>query len=316
MEYETYGDKIFSMRMETNQYLIKTEHYLKDLSPSDKANIILEIQDHLNKQVSEFPKKDIQIIISELGSPQSVANKYRRQKGISDFKENKPFSFFKFIFSISVILFTIFVIAIGLLIWNFTPIFKIDENSNRITILGGLIDVNGKSGKVKFMDHYQFTDNNFTNSFEGSIDIIEENYDELVVNFKSGTLNLTYNEQNQVNWNCKLDSPPQEDFVNRSEEIVELDFEELDGISCDISAPTRFKTTVDATDGRVTILGPLNDTFVELTNGDIIFRPNPELDYKYELDATRLDINTFESSTAKDAIEINLTTKNGDLIRQ
>ena len=266
------------MSIELNQYLTKTESYLKDISPTERAAIVLEIQSQIKSSINMYPDKTINQILQDIGSPASVANRYRSNKGLKTFKENKPFSFFKFIFTISVIFFLIIVAGISILAWKFTPVFKLDEQSNRITILGGLIDINGKSGKVKIMDNYQFVDNNFTNSFEGSIDIMEENYDEVVVNFKSGTLNLSYTEQDQVSWDCKLDSPPKENFINKSEEIIELDFEELDGISCDVTAPTNYKTTVDAQDGRVRILEPFNDVYIEIDNGDIIFRPKPEFD--------------------------------------
>lgn len=304
------------MNTELNNYLTKVEGYLKDIGPTDRSVIILEIEAQVEQSAKNYPDKTIHQVLKDLGEPSVLANHYRLNKGLKTVKKNKPFSFFKFCFIISASMVGVLILITLVLTWKFTPLFELDEENNRITVLGGLIDVNGKSGKVKIMDSYQFVDNNFTNSFEGSLDIIDENFDEVVVNFTSGTLNLTYNDQNIVRWSCKLDSPPKEDFINRSDSIIELDFEELSGISCDVSAPSNFKTTVDAKDARVTIQEPLNDTFVELSNGDIFFKPNPEIDYKYELESSSTTNNLFRNSDNVEAVEINLSTKNGNIIKQ
>lgn len=304
------------MNTELNNYLSKVEGYLSDIGPSERASIILEIKAQVEQSNQDFPDKTIHQVLNDLGEPSALANHYRINKGLKTVKKNKPFSFFKFCLIVSLTMFGILILTTLVLTWKFTPLFELDETNNRITVLGGLIDVNGKSGKVKIMDSYQFVDNNFTNSFEGSLDIIDENFDEIVVNFTSGVLNLSYNDQNIVRWSCKLDSPPKEDFINRSDSIIELDFEELSGISCDVSAPSSFKTTVDAKDARVTIAEPLNDIFVELSNGDIFFKPNPEFDYKYELESSSTTNNYFNNSDTVDSIEINLSTKNGSIIKQ
>lgn len=303
------------MNTELNNYLSKVEGYLRDIGPSERSTIILEIQAQVEQSNKNYPDKSIHQVINDLGEPSALANHYRINKGLKTVKNNKPFSFFKFCMIISLSMIGLLILTTLILTWKFTPLFELDEENNRITVLGGLIDVNGKSGKVKIMDSYQFVDNNFTNSFEGSLDIIDENFDEVVVNFTSGVLNLTYNDQNIVKWSCKLDSPPKEDFINRSDSIIELDFEELSGISCDVSAPSRFKTTVDANDAKVSIAEPLNDIFVELRNGDIEFKPNPEFDYKYDLESSTPTNNFFRSSNNKESIEIKLSTKNGRILK-
>ena len=317
LDFDFNSDKICSMKEELQQYLTKVEGYLKDISPIERANIVLEVSNLVEAQTASYPDKSIHQVLEDLGTPSSLANHYRLTIGAKTFKEKKPFSFFKFCLYIIAFMTISFFVLGAVVVWNFTPVFEVDEKSNRVTILGGLVDINGRSGRVKIMDHYQYVDNTYTNSFEGSIDILDNEFDEVVVNFSSGIMNLTFTNSNKLSWVCKLESAPKENFINKSMQIIELDFEDLEGVSCDLTIPSALKSTLDAKDGRVIVTEPLTDIYVELENGQILFRPNPEISYKYEVDIEKGNIQgNFESSTNDNAIEINLSLKNGTIIKQ
>lgn len=303
------------MNDELLNYLSIVEANLKDINPIERAKVIIEVENQVKESTLKYPEKTIHQILEDLGTPDHLANHYRLQKGLKTFKEKKPFSFLRFLLSL-IIFFTLFMTTLTLVaIWKFSPVFEVNEKENRVVILGGLIELDGKSGKTKIMNSYQYLDNQYTNSFEGSIDIIDNEFEELVVNFKSGTLIFNAVNSQILSWNCQLDSPPKEEYINKSNEIIELDFETLKGVSCTISIPSNMKVTADGHDARVEVNEPLSDIYVEIKYGTVVFTPNPETDYKYEVNVDAGEKARFINSENEDAIEINLTVKEGNILK-
>jgi hypothetical protein len=295
-----------------DQYLYSLEKSLSDLNPSDRAKIVLDINEHIHEACEKYEDKKLKEILEDLGHPQKVANHYRLDRGLKTFKPDKHpiIKWLSISFMGSVIAFLLFIIII---VWKFTPIFEIDEKKGRVVLLGGLIDLNSTSGKMKIMDQYHFVDNQFANQFDGAVDFPKEEYDEVIVNFKSGVLNFKTSLEEKLSWNCKLDNPPTSEFLNRTKDTVELDFEEFSGIACDIFIPAEAKLTVDGKDAQITVNDAEFDTFIEIENGQVAFNPNPEVDYSYDLKVKEGTSTNFENSNAKDAFETRIYIENGSI---
>jgi hypothetical protein len=295
-----------------DQYLYSLEKNLSDLNPSDRAKIVLDINEHIQEALNKYEDKSLREVLDDLGHPQKVANHYRLDRGLKTFKPDKHpiIKWLSITFLGSVIAFLLFIIII---VWKFTPIFEIDDKKGRVVLLGGLIDLNTTSGKMKIMDQYHFVDNQFANQFDGAVDFPKDEYDEVVINFKSGVLNFKTSLEEKLSWNCKLDNPPTSEFLNRSKDTIELDFEEFSGISCDISVPVGAKLTVDGKDSQITVNDAEFDTFIEIENGQVIFNPNPEEDYSYDLKVNEGSAQVFESSTSKDAFETKIYIESGSI---
>ena len=296
------------------QYLLELENRLKALGPSERSKIVYETYQHVLESKQKFPEKTIDEILSDLGPADLLANHHLLDKGQRTFRANKH-PFLKWITGIFFGSIAFFCLIIGLLIWKFTPVFKIDEKTQRVVILGGLIDVNGISGKIKVGDTYQFVQNKYTNQFNGSMDIPKEEFDELIVNFKSGTIDIRSSLNSTLSWDCQLELPPNKDFVNVGTDIVEIDLEKTGGSSCQIEVPPHLKLTVDGKEGQVTLTEPDNDSFVEIKNGNVALSPNPELDYKYDLKVDNGTIGEFFNSENDSAIEIRVNITNGSILR-
>lgn len=294
------------------QYLFTLEKSLSDLHPSDRAKIVLDINEHILEALDKYQDKKLIEVLEDLGHPQKVANHYRLDRGLKTFKpaRNPILKWFSITFLGSIGAFLLF---IAVMVWKFTPIFEVDEDQGRVVILGGLIDINQTSGKVKIMDQYNFVDNQFTNQFDGAVEFPKEEYDEVVVNFKSGVLNFTLSTEQKLSWNCKLDTPPSGDFLNRSKDIIELDFEGFDGIACDIAVPAEAKLTVDGKDAKITVIEAEFDTYIEVNNGSVFFNGNPEVDYNYDLKVKQGTIDNFNSSDDPNAFETKIYVENGTI---
>lgn len=299
-----------------NEYLFLLEKHLSDLSASDRARIILEIEEHIKESLEKYSDKTLDQVLEDLGPAQKVANHYRLDRGLKTFKPQKhPFiKWLSITFLGSMGLFLLFIL---ILVWKFTPIFEVDDKNQRIVVLGGLIDINGTSGKIKVGDQFQFVDSKFANNFEGSIDFPREEYDELVINFKSGQLNLNTASSAKLEWNCKLEVPPNNDFMDRNKGVVVINLENYEGIDCDLQIPPEVKLTLDGKDAQITFNDPEYDTYLELNNGTVYFNYNPEVDYNYDLKVKNGTVSSaFTSSKSKDAYEVKIYLENGVIQKQ
>ena len=294
------------------QYLFELEVHLRGISPVDRSTIIIEINNHIDQALLKFPEQGLKEILDDLGNPQKVANHYRLNKGLKLIKPKRR-SFLKWLVLIFISSIGLFLAFIVLLVWNFTSQFGLTGKDKSMALLGGLVDVNFLSGRIKILDQYHFTDNNFTNQFDGSIDFPKEETDELVINFKSGIFQFTPSSDDKLTWNCKLDTPPTESFLNKSPDTIEIDLESFEGANCDISIPSNLKLTVDGKEGKVIFTDPEYDIYLEMENGSVTFNENPEVDYNYDLKVKNGSIDSFNSVESPESFEIKIFLESGSI---
>jgi hypothetical protein len=294
------------------QYLYDLERSLKDFPPSNRAKILNEISQKIEQAREQFPDKSIESILSDLGPADRVANHYRLESGFKTFKPAKhPILKFFTIAFLGTVLITF--ISIGVLVWKFTPIIKIDEEKEHFMLLGGLIDIDGKSGKVKVFDQYKFVQNKYTNEFEGSFETSAQQ-EELLMHFSTGNITLKNSIDRNISWNCKIQYPPNEDILSIKEDNIRMNLDEFGGGSCEIAVPINFKLTVEGQEGEVTLIEPEFDAFVDINDGNIHIKHSPEVAYKYSIRLKNGTKDKFPPSSDKDdAYEIQLELKNGSI---
>lgn len=294
------------------QYLYDLEKSLKDFPPSSRAKILNEITQKIELARQQYPDKSIDNILSDLGRADRVANHYRLESGFKTFKpERHPILKF---FTIAFLgTFLISVISIGVLIWKFTPIIKIDEEKEHFMLLGGLIDIDGKSGKVKVFDQYKFVQNKYTNEFEGSFETSSQQ-EELLMHFSTGNLTLKNSLDRSISWNCKIQYPPNEDIISIKDDSIRMNLDQFGGGSCTIAVPINFKLTVEGQEGEVLLNEPEFDAFVDMNDGNIHIKHSPEVAYKYSVRLKNGMKDKFPKDSDKDdAYEIQLELKNGSI---
>ncbi|MCO4754233.1 MAG: hypothetical protein KC478_07110 [Bacteriovoracaceae bacterium] len=293
------------------QYLFELEKHLSDFPPSKRSKIVSENHQHILEAKEKFPDKKLSEILDDLGSAQKVANHYRLDSGYKTFKPRKhPFlKWFSITFLGSIAIFFLF---ITVMVWKFTPIAKFDEKTQRVILLGGLIDINGTSGKIKVFDQYQFVENKFTNQFDGSFELTTD-MNEILVNFESGVFNFKTTTSKKASWNCKLQMPPEKDIVSILPHALEINLEAYGGGSCDIEVPVDATLTVTGTDAQVNIEEAEFDVMVEFENGNLNFAPNPEVEYSYDVRLENGQADPFDSSTRPNAYEVKFYLKNGNI---
>lgn len=294
------------------QYLFDLEKNLADFPPSKKAEIVLENHRHILEAREKYPDKNLKEILDDLGPAQKVANHYRLDSGLKTFKPKTKHPVLKW-FSITVLgSFAILFIFLGAVVYKFTPLASVDEDEGRITLLGGLIDINETSGKIKVFDQYKFVDNRYTNQFEGAFELTPD-MNEVVVHFDSGIVNFKTSLDKRASWKCKLQNPPGKNIVSVLPRALEIDLAPYGGGSCDIEVPVDATLTATGRDAQVNVYEPEYDLMVEFENGALNFAPNPEVDYNYDIRIENGRSDEFSSSQRANAYEVKLYLENGDV---
>lgn len=291
-----------------NEYLKQIESYLEDLEVIQKSKILSEIhQEITNKE------------LLDLEDPLIFANKKRAENGFVPYLVKKKFSLSSFLMKSIAIMFLSFLAFISFLIWKFTPIIKVDEEANRVIILGGLIDIDGKSGKFKIVDDYHFSHEGFSNDFQANINL-DEDKDEIIVKFDSGSFNLETAKSDQLTVDCKLANPPTNDIISQEEEVLNINFDKIEGLNCALQIPVDKKITIEGNYASLTVPSPEYNLYVELKNGKVYFTPEQEIDYNFTLnienDSPNNFIGDFESSEGEEAFEIRINLEDGAIIRK
>jgi hypothetical protein len=285
-----------------NEYLMQVEANLNDLPIMAKTKIIEEIN-------SDIIDKDV----SELINPLECANLKRIEHGFVKYQREKKFSFTGFILKFFAISTLVFIIGISVLVWKFTPLLKIDEENNKIVILGGLIDIDGKAGKIKILDEVGFDQNHYTNDFQANIELDIEK-DEIISNFKAGTFTLENSKTSELKIECKLSSQLTKDVIIQESDLIKVNLEEFEGANCVFKIPVDKIDTLMGNEAIINIDRPEFNAYIEINNGKVSIDPEQELDYKYNLNVNEGYIGEFESVETEEAYEILVTIENGSIL--
>ena len=194
-----------------------------------------------------------------------------------------------------------------------------DEKENRVIILGGLIDIDGQSGKFKFFDQYHFSHENFSNDFQANINLDEEK-DEVLIGFKTGTFNLKTSNSEQLKIDCKLASPPENNTIQTGRDHIRIDFSKISGLACNLDIPVDKKITIEGDVATIKAPAPEYNLYVELNNGKVFINPGKEIDYNFSLnisdDSSDSYIGNFESAGNINGYEIRVNLSQGAIIRK
>lgn len=285
-----------------NEYLKLAQTYLVDLPVMETSKILSMINDEI-----------LELDSTELPDALTYVNKKRVELGHYPFKYRPKPSFLRFFLKLTAVMSLISFAAVGILVWKFTPLFKLDEANNRVIILGGLIDIDGQAGKLKIGNDYQFTEAKYENEFQGSF-MLDQNKDEVLIKFTSGAFKVSTSLTDEVSVKCKLETPPKKDMIVQADDIVTINFTDMQGSSCDIAVPQEKKITLEGVDANIELIQPEFNAYIEIENGNFKQFPTPEIDYNYQVKVGNGHTGEFQNSLNIDAYEIKVTIANGSAI--
>jgi hypothetical protein len=158
------------------------------------------------------PDISMKSILASLGEPETVANRYLLERGLKVSKAPRtPMAKWLTIGFLGTL--SISVLFLTVLLWKFTPILSIDDENDRVIILGGLIDINGNSGKVSIGSTLKNHDHTHSTTTDGSIVTREfDSTDTTLISIEngSGNVRLTNHDKKLVTVEAQIISGTQD----------------------------------------------------------------------------------------------------------
>lgn len=293
------------------QYLSTLERVLKPLPVSDRAEIVTEIKSHVMSALERDPQARLESVLDALGSPETVANRYLLERGL---KPTRPpispivkWMVIGFLGTFGMILLFLSIIAL-----RFSPLLTIDEENEKVSILGGLIQFDGKNGSAIVGDF--FHNGEKTEAFEGNVRLTAGQ--KISFSFGNGKVTVRKAEDQEFTWRCRTRGAREIPQHRVDSSGVILDAASLAWIDCELFVPSKSEFVVHGTNGKIDFEQPEFHVTANLANGKVDVMPRKEQLYRYQLHVTNGYIDTFTSSDATDAYRIAIQLGNGKITRR
>jgi hypothetical protein len=291
-------------------YLASLERALKQLPVSDRAEIVTEIKSHILSALERDPQASIPNVLNALGEPETVANRYLAERGQSLVKPPvSPIVKWLVVGFLGTV--ALCLLFAGVAMFKFSPLVSIDGAHDRVTLLGGMIDVDGEKDRVKFGKAL------FSGEHSHSVAGIKalENGEKRGVLIKAvnGQFEIHTSDKNEIRWECKIDSSAEDPVLQATPEQYLMDMSSLAGVKCELQIPEKHAFGLNVTNGKIILDKPSFDVDLKVRNGKINFISAPGVEYKYDLHVENGQVQGFQSSDKKDAFQIRIDAVNGKI---
>jgi len=291
-------------------FLRKTGEFLTELPLEARELALDEWRQHLRAYAVTNPHTDWTKLKLTIGGPRGLANMIRLKLG-KPLQPHASANIKRAVLLTLAVSLTVTALLVGYIWWKFTPLLSVEDD--RVQVLGGLIDIDGQLGQVKVGDNFEFSETQYKNIFEGTFPVPEA-VEDLVIEFDRGQLELSYTPDALVAWNCKISSEPGDGFIGQDKDAVVMNLKSVGGTDCSIKIPNRLKHTISGDAGKIDLVAPSNDTFVQLGNGLVTIAPDSELSYRFDLKAGHGMVDgSFSKMSSENGIEIKVDLGNGQI---
>lgn len=292
-------------------YLAALDKALGPISVSDRADIITEIKSHVLMAQEKNPNEGLSSILASLGEPESVANRYLLERGLKPGKPSKS-PMIKWLTIGFLGTFAISCIAVVALVWSFSPLVSVDEKNERVILFGGMIDVNGKEGRVK-IGNTSIEGDETGEKFSGSTLIDVSKVKEMRIEFTNGSFEISPSHSNELNWDCRVGKGSQDSFITNKPDTLLVDFSKIEAVKCELEVPNDIKLRLNGANGKLELNELGSETSIDLSNGKIEINADPEKKYKYDVQVTNGKVSGLVSSDVKEAIPVRIRMANGKI---
>lgn len=300
-------------------YLSVLDKSLGQIPVSSRAEIVTEIKSHVMEAKERDPNATTDSVLKALGEPETVANRYLMERGLKPIKTSRSGTVMKWLTIGFLGTFALICLTITVIIWRFTPLISVDEKNDHVVLLGGMIDVNGKDGRIKIGDKdFSDFDNNDrkTSKSSGHQTIDATRFKSIQIPFANGKITLQTSKDNSVHWDCKFDGPHGSGQLMEKAGMMAFDFGSRANVKCEIQIPKRIKSEVEGSNGKIDLDQPEGDVEVKLTNGKVSMQPASGVHYHYDLRVQRGLVADFKSSDDPKAIQIKMDITNGAITNE
>lgn len=299
-------------------YLSRMEKLLGPISPSEKAEIIMEIKSHVMDAQAQDQSQSIDSVLKSLGEPEFVANRYLLERGLKPKKFPKH-PILKWLVIGFLGTFGIIVFFVSFVIWKFTPLVKVDKDNKHISILGGTIDVHGDFDKnfEESLDDFNIAIHSARvgedEKLVKGLAVLGPEVTQLAVHFSHGKLEVKNSGTRELSWDCVINKDAKEPSSTQEGPLYTFDARPSVGSNCELSIPAELKMLLEGQNGKIEIHEPHNAIDASLENGKISFKPDGAVDYRFNTSVKMGATDDFTSSSNPQAYPINLSLLRGKI---
>lgn len=301
-------------------YLLQLDRELHALPVGQRAEIILEMKSHITEASEKNPSRNLEEILSDLGAPSAVAERYLSAKGLAYVKKpSTSRNWLKILALGTAAVFAFFVVGTVLTIWYFSPLIKVDEAKGHVSLFGGAIDIKEDShvkigsntfdiAELEELEQLgQAIEDGIGEADQGQEDLSTLNVKRVSIPFANGKLVVKPSASSILNWNCEGGSPSKE--INEGTLVLSLN---SPFASCTLQIPTVSDgVEVIGANGKVELIDPQMPMKVALVNGKVGIQPDQRQAYNFNISVQTGKQDNFSSSTLANAIPVKVEVQNG-----
>lgn len=300
------------------EYLSSLEKVLRAMPVSDRADIVTEIKSHILTALERDPEQNLDQVLAALGPAETVANRYLLERGL---KPSKPpiAPMVKWL-----VIGFMGCVAMGLafaalLVFRFSPILHVNEADEYVSILGGLIEIDGRKGTFKVGptsgEWDETSSEDPLENFNGSRPVGEAKAQKIRVKFGNGKVELRNSTDRDFGWDCEARTGSDEPRPAEEDGVMLFDLGDLPGVKCQFSIPQAVAVVLEGSNGKVAVAEPRYDLDVSMGNGRVTLAPESGRSYKYSLSVKRGKVDSFQSSEDPKAHQISVKLSTGCLTK-
>jgi hypothetical protein len=291
-------------------YLSTLDKSLGPIQVSERAEIVTEIKSHVLEAQQRDPSQSLESVLAALGEPEQVASRYLLERGLKPVKPAKR-SIIKWLVIGFLGTFGLILTFVLVLIFKFSPLIQVDDNKEHVTLLGGLIEVNGKSGDVR-IGQSKFTDNGDGN-FRGFEVVTPEEVSEIFIPFTNAKFILENSDDQSFQWDCKtkgsgpaLTNPPKPE-----NKVLKIDLQNTFSAKCDFKIPAKMAVKITGNNLKMDVQRPHYHLDLDAQNGKVELSPDTEQKYHFNMKVKNGKLDTFDSTNKAGALQISISLING-----
>lgn len=194
------------------------------------------------------------------------------------------------------------------------PLVSVDKEKGRVTLLGGLIDVNEEIGEVRIGDLVVNNDLKDTVSVHGEENVSGKEVRIIKIPFNTASIEVKQGTSDQFSWSCKAASS-NETVPNLVTEIaagvMTLNLDKLNLAKCEIELPIGMASQFRGVNGHMKVDAPFSDMEIAIDNGKVNIHPDPSKSYDFEVKVKNGLKDFFPRSKQKDAVKVKVSVVNG-----
>jgi hypothetical protein len=288
------------------RYLSKLEGALKSFPVSDRAEIITEIKSHVLSALERDPNIQLDTILAALGEPETVANRYLLERGLNPAKP--PISpIVKWVVIGFLGTLALLLIFAGLVVSTLSPIVQVDGKTDNVTLLGGLVRVDGANEEV-IIAGKSLTD--IADTSHGSSPVNKGQ--SITVRFSTGRIDIRSANDNRLSWDCQGLGPEKVKTRSQAQTLV-LDLTTYFAAKCEIHIPENIDLSMTGGNAEVAIDQPRFNIDASFGNANVRLNPDPGHKYLYDLKVDRGSVDGFTSSNDPKSYKIKIAVDNGKI---